>query len=187
MWHTSLAALASLAILGCGGLGDGKDAGADDDDQRDDVADDIDAGEDDGAADDADAAPALDCVEGDAGRVEYGGHCYSRFSTSKNWVTAEADCVALGGHLASLTDADEVAAVDVIVGNVRVWIGINDRTTENAFVWSSGEPVAFTDWDDDQPDNGSGSEDCALIRGNDSRRWDDDQCDNSHPYVCERG
>jgi len=47
-----------------------------------------------------------------------------------------------GGHLAHIDNADQQKTIYEVVRqyhNDHVWIGLNDRATEEQFVWSSGE------------------------------------------------
>ena len=77
------------------------------------------------------------------------------------------------------------------------WLGANDRATEGKFVWAAtGQPVTYTNWDGNNPDNYK-EEDCAqILTSNPSinGRWNDINCDspvNTDPHVfqntmCER-
>ena len=57
-----------------------------------------------------------------------------------SWTDAEAMAVALGGHLADITDqAENDFLTQTFVNDRRSWIGLNDADTEGTFVWSSGE------------------------------------------------
>ena len=79
---------------------------------------------------------------------------------SNDWTAAEAMAVSMGGHLVTVNDAAEndwiVSTFSSFGGQPRaLWIGLNDAAHEGVFVWSSGEPVAYTHWEAYQPDNGS--------------------------------
>lgn len=55
-------------------------------------------------------------------------HCYWYASTGATWDAAEADCVAQGGHLASITSSAENDFVQG-VGSGEFWIGLRDYAT----------------------------------------------------------
>jgi hypothetical protein len=75
-----------------------------------------------------------------------------------SWAEAETFAVSLGGHLVTVDDADENAfvlntfgptanAVDPSLRGLRsLWIGLSDTAQEGMFVWSSGDPVTYTNW-----------------------------------------
>ena len=81
------------------------------------------------------------------------GNIYYLLSPS-NWTDAEAKAVQLGGHLVTINDAAE----NQFVRNMRfgshflLWLGLNDESNPGQFVWSSGEPVSYINWDEGQPD-----------------------------------
>ena len=71
------------------------------------------------------------------------------------WTDAEATAVGLGGHLATIRDADERDWIRREFGTgENLWIGLNDAAVEGTFAWSSGEPVTFTDWCPGEPNGG---------------------------------
>ena len=75
----------------------------------------------------------------------YGGHEYAVPYNYLTWTAAEAEAVSLGGHLASINDAAEnIWVLSAFNLNFCNWIGLN-RVGEN-WVWSSGEPVNYTNW-----------------------------------------
>ena len=95
------------------------------------------------------------------------GHEYFLLAQS-TWIEAEAAAQALGGHLATLRSASEqewlFTNFSTWGGQERsLWIGLHDtnaltnatnqvdRRTE--FVWSSGEPVTYANWNASEPNN----------------------------------
>src|SRR4051812_33400035 len=77
------------------------------------------------------------------------GHRYALTDAAVSWDQAEAEAVALGGHLASVTSRAEN---DFILNNLNGgWIGFNDIASEGKFAWTTGEPVTFTNWAAGEP------------------------------------
>ena len=110
------------------------------------------------------------------GPIAYNGHTYYRLNNS-NWSDAEAFAVnVLGGHLTSVADAAENGFILTTFANAsgsgRVWLGLNDAATEGTFAYSSGQAVAYTNWEPGEPNNaGSGEDYVAMYSGN--GRWVD--------------
>ena len=89
------------------------------------------------------------------------------------WEEAEANAVALGGHLVTINDAEENEfIVDMMnyhglrESGEQPFIGFTDKEVEGAWAWSSGEEVTYTNWDAGQPDDdsGYGAQDYAFVR-----------------------
>ncbi|MCK4789556.1 MAG: hypothetical protein KAV87_37795 [Desulfobacteraceae bacterium] len=71
-----------------------------------------------------------------------------------SWDNAENNAIALGGHLVTINDAAEEAWLRSVFGEqTRYWIGFSDAGVEGLWVWSSGEPVTYTNWDSGEPNN----------------------------------
>src|SRR5262245_53055532 len=80
-------------------------------------------------------------------------HDYYLLDTA-SWTDSEAKALTLGGHLVTIDDADENTWVyDTFVpllpidDGATLWLGLNDAGQEGSFVWASGDPVTFTNWD----------------------------------------
>ncbi|MBU1068908.1 hypothetical protein KJ975_04985, partial [Myxococcota bacterium] len=104
-----------------------------------------------------------------------------------NYLDAEADCVAQGGHLASIHDAgtqDTIAATALGIVGQNWWIGANDLDSEGTFTWTDGTPFDATFWADGEPNNADGWENCAHLASWAGGRWNDIPCDYSMYYVC---
>jgi len=96
------------------------------------------------------------------------GHYYALTTTTEDWLTAEAEAAALGGHLASVTSQGEQDfLVNTFVSGANdhhiLWIGLTDQDVEGTFVWSSGEAVTYTNWQGGEPNNFNGIEDYVAI------------------------
>src|SRR6266540_3283763 len=88
------------------------------------------------------------------------GHWYFLLAP-ENWPSAEAEAVDLGGHLATIDDANENAWVTNAFSNFGgvargLWIGLNDSDQENVWVWVSGEPASYRNWAPGEPNSGGG-------------------------------
>ena len=59
---------------------------------------------------------------------------------------------------------------------IDVWLGISDRHSEGVWVFeSNGNSVTYANWDDDEPNDANGGEDCAHMRAN--GKWNDRDCE----------
>ncbi|MGH7132972.1 MAG: GC-type dockerin domain-anchored protein [Phycisphaerales bacterium] len=100
------------------------------------------------------------------------GHSYYLYANGLTWLDAEDNAVALlGGHLASIDDADENEWVRVNVLNFggterRGFIGYNDVAFEGNFVWSNGSSATYSNWNLGEPNNAGATEHYAEMLGN---------------------
>ena len=111
----------------------------------------------------------------------YMGHTYHLIGSPGNvgaapggltWADAENEAVSLGGHLATINDQAEndwvwntfSSQAFTISSFGGLWIGLNDEALEGTFVWTSGEPVSYTNWNHANPDNFLGQEDYVHLR-----------------------
>jgi hypothetical protein len=124
-----------------------------------------------GAVDVAQSAPVLNPAN---------LHWYDIVPSGDNgsWDNAESNAQALGGHLVTINDLAEETWLRATFGaDIRYWIGFNDAAVEGTWVWASGEPVTYTNWDEDEPNNSMPpdiGEDYAVINWNyDTGGWND--------------
>jgi hypothetical protein len=110
-------------------------------------------------------------------------HAYRVFHRLRTHPEAQADCAALGAHLAAIRNGAEQAFV-ASIAPVNAWIGGFQGATENDWFWSTGEPFVFDAWGMNQPDDAGANEDCAQITATDGS-WNDLACTSRIPYVCE--
>ncbi len=106
------------------------------------------------------------------------GHYYALTSIGQTWTDAEAEAVASGGHLVSINNAFEQQFLLSTFGdganlNSVNWIGLNDASVEGQFVWSTGEPLTFTNWGPGEPSDSNGNEDFVNIGTFGGNLWND--------------
>ena len=111
-------------------------------------------------------------------------HYYLLTDGTLYWADAEAQATALGGHLVSILSAEESAfLVDHFTADLDAytifWTGFNDIEVEGDWRWTSGEPVDYTNWHYNEPNNFGGNQDNGTFnyhfRGDDpAGLWDDD-------------
>lgn len=123
------------------------------------------------------------------GWQEYRSHCYKLTAALGSWDDAEAEAVAAGGHLATINDEDEnqwiLDTFDPL--EPRLWIGLHQLSgsiePDGGWVWSSGEPVTYTNWRATEPNN-NGDEKYAEFMTSSAfapGKWNDRS--DGHPYL----
>ena len=99
------------------------------------------------------------------------GHYYYLLA-SNSWTGAEAQAEQMGGHLATIRNLGENLWVSNTFANYNgqsrnLWIGLYDPSLDIItgpaqhaanFMWVDGEPLNYTDWAFQQPDNVNNSE-----------------------------
>jgi hypothetical protein len=93
------------------------------------------------------------------------GHAYFLL-TNSTWTDAEAKAIELGGHLVTIDNAEENTWVCETLGaksSIILWNGLNDVAEEGTFVWASGDPVVYSNWNPGEPNNKNGIEDYTLM------------------------
>jgi hypothetical protein len=147
------------------------------------------------------------------GTVEWdNGHCYEAvLEPGVSWDQAQAQCVARGGHLATITSAEENAFVfSLVSGNpsfwfldsygngLGAWLGgyqiAGSAGPASGWRWVTNEPFDYTNWETGQPGDMEGLEQDRLrffkAGGLIGSRWDD--CEANNPlahrlgYIFER-
>jgi hypothetical protein len=109
------------------------------------------------------------------------GHTY-KVLASADGIAQQAACVTSGAYLAIPDDATELGAVVGLAGDVDIWIGVNDRTTEGEY----REVLANTIYTALPIEDGTGNQtnqDC--VGSKDGTTLETDNCDGSRVAVCE--
>ncbi|CAI2352964.1 unnamed protein product [Caenorhabditis sp. 36 PRJEB53466] len=124
-------------------------------------------------------------------------YCYRVYHNAK-WDDAEAACIILGAHLASVhtetenTFVNNLASCGVKEGNPKdlAWIGMHKVGQD--WVWTDGTPSDYFNWAPKQPDNPS-KELCVetapdLSHDKWYENWNNEECNTiMRAYVCKKG
>jgi hypothetical protein len=130
---------------------------------------------------------------------------FTRNEDSLNMQDAETACTVMGGHLASIHNPTQQAAVQAAGGD-GAWIGFHDRHSEagctgqanavgeaGGFIWTDGSPSDFLAWGGGEPNDwqdgaahcdgtSTVGEDCTHVRGD--SLWNDIVCDEERASIC---
>lgn len=105
----------------------------------------------------ADTCPAGTTIPGFIFLGEFNGHRYFCSDNSNyTWDQANVAAQSAGGHLAVINDANENHYLACRVQAVFSWIGLTDQATEGQFDWVNGDPVSYTHWKNNEPNNVGG-------------------------------
>lgn len=84
--------------------------------------------------------------------VEYAGHTYYLLD-NQSWSEAEAEAIALGGHLVAINSAEENDFILETFAEDHIWIGFSDHDDEGAWGWTNGDEVTFANWRGGEPND----------------------------------
>ena len=88
------------------------------------------------------------------------GHMYALFDNEMSWDFAKILCKDLGGHLATVTSAQENALIKELVAYGQYdayWLGASNvvsgsfKTTGEPFKWVTGETFEYSNWKSGEP------------------------------------
>ncbi len=112
-------------------------------------------------------------IPGDA--VAFKEKRYQLFSERLTWHEAGQKCLDLGGQLVEIRTREEnnfITNLATDKGVDGIWLGATDERHHGTWIWSNGEVVTFTNWDQGQPNNFGGAEHYAMLINKDaSGKW----------------
>ncbi|KAI8120437.1 C-type lectin 37Da [Lucilia cuprina] len=124
--------------------------------------------------------------------VKVGKKFYYFGQNKVTWYNALLSCHTMGGFLASFDSAEELAQLSNYLTmkystTFNCWLSASDEDVEGLWIWyKTGEPIAYADWYDGQPDNFMGLEHCAhLFSAGGKYRMNDEDCKSLMFYICE--
>ncbi|KAI4898408.1 hypothetical protein NFI96_023066 [Prochilodus magdalenae] len=104
----------------------------------------------------------------------------------KKFSEGVALCRNAGGKVALPRNQQEnqkLAGLLHIISSSYMFIGANDQVTEGRYVDSEGRAVEYFKWNQGEPNNHGGNEDCVVI--NKEGFWLDVGCESSFHIACE--
>lgn len=119
--------------------------------------------------------------------VELNGHTYQRFEDGMDWNDAKSYCEQSGGHLVTITSAEEQQVVQKLVSygsQNQYWLG---GYKNGDWTWVTGETWDYTYWAIGMPDNHDGNEGYLQMyripnphryNKDDAYKWNDITADN---------
>ncbi len=90
-------------------------------------------------------------------------HAYKRIRC-EDWEDAQTQAAAEGAYLVTINDEMEQKWLQTVFGGRPSWIGLNDTAEEGQWVWDNGEPLTYTNWALQEPNDTSiGDEDYVIL------------------------
>ena len=121
----------------------------------------------------------------------HGESCYYVASPASTWKNSRRFCQNLGADLAVIKSENENQFVYDLLRNTSGarsgWIGLN-RRADGKFYWLDDRPEKgnYQKWNDGEPNDAGGSEDCShVIGGNYDGKWNDITCSTSLVAICQ--
>lgn len=101
--------------------------------------------------------------------VTFNGHTYVLYDhTAGSWQEAVEFCERNGGHLVTITSAEEQQVVHNLLSESTkqyCWLGATDRDSEGNWAWITGESFsAYSNWNSGEPNDWSSIEDYAEMK-----------------------
>ena len=116
----------------------------------------------------------------------FNGSVYRYYSEPVTWYVAKRFCEEHGGHLVTITSAEENQFVSDLCGDAQIWIGASSSSPERVWKWVTDEPFAYDAFGDGEPNNASGNtEGGENYVESHNGRWNDNAGIEKQPFVLE--
>lgn len=123
--------------------------------------------------------PIPDCIY----MGDFNGHQYycSLFLSDREG--ARAFATNNGGYLSTINSIAENDFLAAQLIDTRAYIGLSDENQEGQYTWDNNEPVTFTNWEQNQPDDHNSSQNAVELQG--SGKWNDCSKYHSKEFIIE--
>ena len=105
----------------------------------------------------------------------FNGHKYELYDIQSSWFEAYRICKQLGGHLVTISSAEENEFVanmsNTVSSSSYTWLGGSDIYSEGKWFWITDETFSYTNWNESQPDNYNSEE--HYLHMYPSGKWND--------------
>lgn len=98
--------------------------------------------------------------------LKFNSHYYAIFNNCSTWEEAEKYCETRGGHLATITSAEENRVVFNYLLNSSydsAYFGFTDNLQEGNWKWCNNEKVNYTNWRNGEPNGENSRENYAMF------------------------
>ncbi|CAG5079075.1 Oidioi.mRNA.OKI2018_I69.PAR.g9160.t1.cds [Oikopleura dioica] len=101
-----------------------------------------------------------------------------------NWKVGKRICRFVGGELAHFETHEEFELFQSAREGLERsdWIGVRRTKRGNRFIGLDRQEPPFFNWDESQPDNGSGNENC--VEATENNKWNDVPCSETRGIIC---
>ncbi|MDP6637521.1 MAG: C-type lectin domain-containing protein [Phycisphaerae bacterium] len=118
--------------------------------------------------------------------VSFKGRTYLAIASNAHWKEANALCRKMGGHLAYIETAEELAFLAKTF-RANLWVGATDAHREGSWRWGNGKPVTRNLWNESEPSNLAGEHYAALFTNSKGHMLHDIALNNRSVvgFICE--
>ena len=114
-------------------------------------------------------------------------HLYLFIGNPDTWHRARDTCASRGGYLVTIESVSENGFVFELAA-IGSWLGATDEIEEGTWVWVTGAPWDYANWDRGEPSDWApdrGAAEHYLSYSSQGATWNDQPLENSNPFVCE--
>ncbi|KAM8913238.1 uncharacterized protein AB9W97_008515 isoform 1-T1 [Spinachia spinachia] len=115
----------------------------------------------------------------------------------RSWQEARSFCRNQGGDLAVIDTREKLMAITGLINyqyplsspaTFGFWMGLTDVEEEESWKWLDGTRLTEGYWNDGEPNNSGGNEDCVATypRTNPFKSWNDVPCNYQLKWICQR-
>ena len=120
------------------------------------------------------------------GAIEYNGHYYKNFEMKMKWEPARRFCETMGGHLATMENAGEIAILDKLrqKGSNEYWIG-GYSTEQGLWKWVTGGIITDSYWDKGHPYGSGDMYRMYIYKNSVDLLWRNSKHYYVYSFICE--